>query len=40
MLERVTRAVLDSLGWLLYRVPGPDWPPVIEYTGEKWAFRK
>jgi glycosyltransferase involved in cell wall biosynthesis len=27
----------------LYRMPGPDWPPVIEYqwgAREKWGFRK
>lgn len=33
------RAVLDNLHWLFYRVPGPDWPPVIEYKKEKWGFR-
>jgi hypothetical protein len=34
------RAVLDNLHRLFYRVPGPDWPPVIEFRGEKWEFRK
>lgn len=23
----------------LYRFPGPDWPPVIEYRNDKWALR-
>jgi hypothetical protein len=34
------RAVLDNLHRCLYRVPGPDWPPVIEFKGEKWGFRR
>ena len=25
--------------WMLYRVPGPDWPPVIEHKAEGWGFR-
>jgi glycosyltransferase involved in cell wall biosynthesis len=24
----------------VYELPGPDWPRVIEYRGEKWCFRK
>jgi len=24
----------------LYRVPGPDWPPVIEYGEDSWRFRR
>jgi glycosyltransferase involved in cell wall biosynthesis len=34
------RAVLDSSRWLLYRIAGPDWPPVIKYRGHNWEFRK
>ena len=32
--------VLDPLAWLLYRVPGPDWPPVITYDSrsDKWVL--
>jgi glycosyltransferase involved in cell wall biosynthesis len=30
------RFVLDSL----YRFPGPDLPPVIEFQSDKWGFRK
>jgi len=29
------RAVIDSL----YRIPGPDWPPVIRYENNKWVLR-
>jgi glycosyltransferase involved in cell wall biosynthesis len=29
------RFVLRSL----YRLPGPDWPPVIEHRNNRWAFR-
>lgn len=28
-----------SLG-ALYRLSGPDWPPVIEFQSDKWSFRK
>jgi hypothetical protein len=24
----------------LYRLPGPDWPPVIEHRANVWAFRR
>jgi glycosyltransferase involved in cell wall biosynthesis len=24
----------------LYRVSGPDWPPIIEFQSDKWSFRK
>lgn len=36
------KAVLDPMEWLLYRVPGPDWPPVIRYDGLKlkWVMEK
>jgi len=34
------RAVLDNLRRCSYRVPGPDWPPVIEFKGDKWSFRR
>jgi glycosyltransferase involved in cell wall biosynthesis len=36
------RLVLNSLNGILYRLPGPDWPPVIEYQWDKntWGFRK
>jgi glycosyltransferase involved in cell wall biosynthesis len=34
------RAVVNSLRRCLYRVPGSDWPRVIEYKEEKWGFRK
>jgi glycosyltransferase involved in cell wall biosynthesis len=35
------RGVLDPMHWLLYRVPGPDWPPVITYDlkTSKWRYR-
>ena len=35
------RAVLDPLAGLLYRVPGPDWPPIIEFDfkSDRWKFR-
>jgi glycosyltransferase involved in cell wall biosynthesis len=29
------RLVKNSLLWAMYRVPGPDWPPVIEYNAWK-----
>jgi hypothetical protein len=29
------RVVIDSL----YRIPGPDWPPVIRYEKDKWVNR-
>jgi glycosyltransferase involved in cell wall biosynthesis len=29
------RVVIDSL----YRIPGPDWPPVIRYENDKWVNR-
>ena len=34
------RAVLDPLAWVMYRVPGPDWAPVIEYRDGAWRMRK
>jgi glycosyltransferase involved in cell wall biosynthesis len=37
------RVVLNNLYRVLYKLPGPDWPPVIEYQWnkpEKWGFRK
>jgi len=34
------RLVLNSPNGILYRLPGPDWPPVIEYNGDKWIFRR
>jgi glycosyltransferase involved in cell wall biosynthesis len=30
---------LDNLHKLLYWLPGPDWPPIIEYQGNQWRFR-
>jgi glycosyltransferase involved in cell wall biosynthesis len=24
----------------LYQLPGPDWPPIIEYQTDKWVLRK
>jgi glycosyl transferase family 2 len=24
----------------LYQVPGPDWPPIIEYHADKWVLRE
>ena len=30
------RVAIDGL----YRVPGPDWPPVIEYAGNDWRLRR
>ena len=33
------RAVLDPLAWAMYRLPGRDWPPVIEYSEKGWRFR-
>ncbi len=30
------RAAIDGL----YRVPGPDWPPVIEYGENNWRLRR
>lgn len=36
------RVVLNSPIGILYRLPGPDWPTVIEYQWGKntWGFRK
>jgi glycosyltransferase involved in cell wall biosynthesis len=36
------RLVLNSLHEVLYRVPGRDWPPIVEYQSEagKWGFRR
>jgi hypothetical protein len=36
------RALVNNLRRGLYRVPGPDWPPVIEYKykEDKWIFRR
>jgi glycosyltransferase involved in cell wall biosynthesis len=36
------RLILDNLYKLLYRVPGTDWPAVIEYQWGKntWGYRK
>jgi hypothetical protein len=36
------RLVLNSPNGILYRLPGPDWAPVIEYQWGKntWGFRK
>jgi glycosyltransferase involved in cell wall biosynthesis len=36
------RLMLNSPDGILYRLPGPDWPPVIEYQWGKntWGFRK
>jgi glycosyltransferase involved in cell wall biosynthesis len=33
------RAVVNHLRWCLYRTPGPDWPPVIEFKESRWSFR-
>ena len=35
------RAVLDPLAWLLYRLPGPDLHPVVEFDWKKhkWVTR-
>lgn len=30
------RIVMNSL----YQVPGPDWPPIIEYHADKWVLRR
>jgi glycosyltransferase involved in cell wall biosynthesis len=30
------RAVMGSL----YRMPGPDWPPVITHQNDRWKFRR
>ena len=29
------RVVINSL----YRMPGPDWPPVIRYEDTRWVIR-
>lgn len=36
------RALVNNLRRSLHRVPGPDWPPVIEYRykEDKWIFRR
>jgi glycosyltransferase involved in cell wall biosynthesis len=38
------RLVVNGLPWLLYRIPGPDLPPVIECDPwnypQRWSFRK
>lgn len=36
------RLVLNNLYGVLFRLPGPDWPPIIEYQSEagKWGFRR
>ena len=34
------RVVVNNLRRCFYRLPGPDWPPVIEYNGDKWIFRR
>jgi hypothetical protein len=35
------RALVNNLHRGLYQMPGPDWPPVIEYKYkvDKWIFR-
>jgi glycosyltransferase involved in cell wall biosynthesis len=33
------RVLVNNLRRCLYRVPGPDWPPVIEFKDGKWSFR-
>jgi glycosyltransferase involved in cell wall biosynthesis len=34
------RVLVNNLRRCLYRVPGPDWPPVIEYKDDKWIVRR
>jgi glycosyltransferase involved in cell wall biosynthesis len=32
--------VLKPLEFMLYKVPGPDWPPVIEHSEHGWRMRR
>jgi hypothetical protein len=34
------RAVVHPLLRCLYQVGGKDWPPVIEFKGDRWTFRR